>query len=64
VRASLPGPPLSRQTSVTTLLKYGVNVALGVTSEYDMRNARFEIAWVRPRRLRAFIIFAEIFYNT
>jgi hypothetical protein len=55
---------VSRQTSVTTLLKYGVNVALGVTSEYDMRNARFEIAWVRPRRLRAFIIFAEIFYNT
>lgn len=47
-----------------TLLKHGVNVALGVTSEYDVRNARFEIAWVSPRRLRAFIISAEIFYNT
>ncbi|KAJ7888524.1 hypothetical protein B0H13DRAFT_2252760 [Mycena leptocephala] len=44
-RRILPGPPLSRQTSVMTLLKHGVNVALGVTSEYDVRNARFEIAW-------------------
>ncbi|KAF7342244.1 Composite domain of metallo-dependent hydrolase [Mycena venus] len=44
-RRILPGPPLSRKTSVTTLLDHGVNVALGVTSDYDARNARFEIAW-------------------
>ncbi|KAJ7735556.1 hypothetical protein DFH07DRAFT_1065042 [Mycena maculata] len=44
-RRILPGPPLSRKTSVTTLLEHGVNVGLGVTSEYDTRNARFEIAW-------------------
>ncbi|KAJ7464200.1 hypothetical protein B0H11DRAFT_2285094 [Mycena galericulata] len=44
-RRILPGPPLSRRTSVVTLLDHGVNVALGVTSDYDARNARFEIAW-------------------
>ncbi|KAK6996805.1 composite domain of metallo-dependent hydrolase, partial [Favolaschia claudopus] len=44
-RRILSGPPLSRKTSVTTLLEHGVNVALGVASDYDARNARFEIAW-------------------
>ncbi|KAJ6512303.1 hypothetical protein DFH09DRAFT_1197532 [Mycena vulgaris] len=44
-RRVLPGPPLSRKTSVMTLLEHGVNVALGVTSDYDARNARFELAW-------------------
>ncbi|KAJ7685890.1 hypothetical protein B0H17DRAFT_985428 [Mycena rosella] len=44
-RRILPGPPLSRKTSVMTLLEHGVNVALGVKSDYDVRNARFEIAW-------------------
>ncbi|KAJ7628031.1 hypothetical protein DFH06DRAFT_1272898 [Mycena polygramma] len=44
-RRVLPGPPLSRKTSVMTLLEHGVNVALGVTSDYDARNARFEVAW-------------------
>ncbi|KAJ6455316.1 hypothetical protein C8R47DRAFT_1328912 [Mycena vitilis] len=44
-RRVLPGPPLSRTTSVMTLLEQGVNVALGVTSDYDARNARFELAW-------------------
>ncbi|KAJ6607174.1 hypothetical protein B0H10DRAFT_2073018 [Mycena sp. CBHHK59/15] len=45
LRRILPGPPLSRKTSVVTLLEHGVNVALGVKSDYDARNARFEIAW-------------------
>ncbi|KAJ7075534.1 hypothetical protein B0H15DRAFT_894200 [Mycena belliarum] len=44
-RRILPGPPLSRKTSVVTLLEHGVNVALGVQSDYDARNARFELAW-------------------
>ncbi|KAJ6483842.1 hypothetical protein C8R47DRAFT_1217531 [Mycena vitilis] len=44
-RRVLPGPPLSRKTSVMTLLEHGVNVALGVKSDYDARNARFEVAW-------------------
>ncbi|KAJ7448176.1 hypothetical protein FB451DRAFT_1054018, partial [Mycena latifolia] len=47
----LPGPPLSRKTSVTTLLQLDVTLALGVQSEYD---AHFELAWVRhsPRPSR------------
>ncbi|KAJ7182422.1 hypothetical protein C8R43DRAFT_1100885 [Mycena crocata] len=44
-RRILPGPPLTRKTSVMTLLEHGVNVALGVKADYDARNARFEIAW-------------------
>ncbi|KAJ7078720.1 hypothetical protein B0H15DRAFT_1025782 [Mycena belliarum] len=44
-RRVLLGPPLSRKTSVVTLLEHGVNVALGVQSDYDARNARFELAW-------------------
>jgi hypothetical protein len=26
----------------------GVNVAVGVEDEYDVRNLRFDIAWVSP----------------
>lgn len=44
---SLPGPQLSGDTAVTALLKHRVNVGLGVMADYDARNARFEIAWVR-----------------
>ncbi|KAJ7766170.1 hypothetical protein B0H16DRAFT_1523248 [Mycena metata] len=44
-RRILPGPPLSAETATTTLLKHGVNVGLGVSADYDARNARFEIAW-------------------
>ncbi|KAJ7105170.1 hypothetical protein C8R44DRAFT_715403 [Mycena epipterygia] len=44
-RRVLPGPPLSQNTSVMTLLEHGVKVALGVKSDYDARNARFELAW-------------------
>ncbi|KAJ7028309.1 hypothetical protein C8F04DRAFT_1291263 [Mycena alexandri] len=44
-RRILPGPPLTTETATTTLLKHGVNVGLGVSADYDARNARFEIAW-------------------
>ncbi|KAJ7150716.1 hypothetical protein C8R46DRAFT_1123967 [Mycena filopes] len=44
-RRILPGPPLTAETAVTTLLKHGVNVGLGVSADYDVRNARFEMAW-------------------
>ncbi|KAF7341304.1 Composite domain of metallo-dependent hydrolase [Mycena venus] len=44
-RRVLPGPPLSSETATTTLLQYGVNVGLGVSADYDARNARFEMAW-------------------
>src|SRR6202044_2721795 len=44
---SLPGPPLSYDSAVTTLLAKGVNVAIGVVDEYAARNTRFALAWVK-----------------
>ncbi|PFH48493.1 hypothetical protein AMATHDRAFT_5747 [Amanita thiersii Skay4041] len=44
-RRFLPGPPLSADTLVTTLIANGINVAIGVTTETSVRNTRFEIAW-------------------
>src|ERR1700683_1258619 len=45
-RDRLPGPPLSYESAVTTLLAKGVNVAIGVVDEYTARNTRFDLAWV------------------
>ena len=42
----LPGPPLSKHSSVGALLAEGVNVAIGVVNEAAARNTRFEVAWV------------------
>lgn len=47
ISASLPGPPLSKLTSVTTLLAANVTVGLGVEEAWNARNTRFEIGWVR-----------------
>ncbi|KAJ7144300.1 hypothetical protein C8R44DRAFT_657766 [Mycena epipterygia] len=44
-RRILPGPPLSRDSATTILLRHNVNVGLGVSADYDARNARFEMAW-------------------
>jgi len=44
-RRILPGPPLSKHSSVGTLLAEGVNVAIGVINEAAARNTRFDIAW-------------------
>jgi len=43
----LPGPPLSYDSAITTLLAKGVNVAIGVVDEYTARNTRFDLAWVK-----------------
>ncbi|GLB34476.1 putative carbohydrate esterase family 9 protein [Lyophyllum shimeji] len=44
-RRILPGPPLSRHSTLTALLAKNVHVAIGVVDEYNARNARFDIAW-------------------
>ncbi|KAG6845273.1 hypothetical protein H0H87_011682 [Tephrocybe sp. NHM501043] len=44
-RRILPGPPLSRHSTLTTLLAEGVNVAIGVRDDFDAHNARFNLAW-------------------
>ncbi|KAF7428612.1 hypothetical protein PC9H_007839 [Pleurotus ostreatus] len=41
----LPGPPLSKLTSVTTLLAANVTVGVGVEEAWNARNTRFEIGW-------------------
>jgi hypothetical protein len=43
----LAGPPITQESLVTALLKAGVNVAIGVVDEYNARNTRFEVGWVR-----------------
>ncbi|KAF8662710.1 hypothetical protein AX16_001152 [Volvariella volvacea WC 439] len=45
-RRILPGPPLTQESIVTTLLAAGVNVAIGVVNEYDARNTRFDLGWL------------------
>ncbi|RDB22753.1 hypothetical protein Hypma_010022 [Hypsizygus marmoreus] len=44
-RRILPGPPLSNDTALVTLLKHGVTVGLGVRDAWEARNTRFDIQW-------------------
>ncbi|KAF8684214.1 Carbohydrate esterase family 9 protein [Rhizoctonia solani] len=41
----LPGPPLSRDSLITKLLKANVTVGLGVVEAWEARNTRFDIGW-------------------
>jgi hypothetical protein len=42
----LAGPPITHESLVTALLKAGVNVAIGVVDEHNVRHTRFEVGWV------------------
>ncbi|CAA7271147.1 unnamed protein product [Cyclocybe aegerita] len=44
-RRIVHGPPLSQESTVTTLVKAGVNVGIGVIDEASGRNTRFDVAW-------------------
>ncbi|KAH8825073.1 composite domain of metallo-dependent hydrolase [Flagelloscypha sp. PMI_526] len=44
-RRILAGPPLTKDTIVTTLIKNNVTVALGVTKSSEARNLRFELSY-------------------
>ena len=44
--SSLPGPPLTNNTALMTLLDKGVVVGLGVQSAWEARHARFDVRWV------------------
>ncbi|KIK32334.1 hypothetical protein CY34DRAFT_101749, partial [Suillus luteus UH-Slu-Lm8-n1] len=44
-RRILAGPPITRESLVTALLKAGVNVAIGVVDEHNVRHTRFEVGW-------------------
>ncbi|KAF8889894.1 hypothetical protein BD779DRAFT_1610936 [Infundibulicybe gibba] len=45
-RRIVPGPPLSRESTVMSLLAKNVTVAVGVVDESAARNTRFELGWV------------------
>jgi len=48
----LPGPPLSNDTALVTLLDHGVVVGLGIRSAWEARNTRFDAQWVGDTLLR------------
>lgn len=41
----LPGPPLTNETAITTLLAHGVTVGIGIAEQWSARNTRFDVAW-------------------
>jgi hypothetical protein len=43
----LPGPPLTKDSQVSTLLAHNVTVGVGVIEAWEARNTRFDIGWVR-----------------
>lgn len=43
---SLPGPPISSETTITKLQSSGVLVGIGVTAPDFAKNARFDLTWV------------------
>jgi len=44
-RRILPGPPLTAETSISTLLAHNVTVGVGVLESWEARNTRFDIGW-------------------
>ena len=46
---SIPGPPLTKESSLSLFLKHNVTVGLGIVESWDARNARFDAAWVRAQ---------------
>ncbi|KJA29867.1 hypothetical protein HYPSUDRAFT_126636 [Hypholoma sublateritium FD-334 SS-4] len=44
-RRILPGPPLTNDTALVTLLSHGVVVGLGIRSAWEARNTRFDVKW-------------------
>lgn len=45
--SSLPGPPLTQESTLSLLVANDVIVGLGVGEPWEARNARFDLAWVR-----------------
>ncbi|GBE80175.1 predicted protein [Sparassis crispa] len=44
-RRILPGPPLTNDTELVTLMEHGVTVGIGVHGAWEAANTRFEAAW-------------------
>jgi len=41
----LPGPPLTEDTLISTLLAHNVTVGIGIEEAWMARNTRFDVAW-------------------
>jgi len=41
----LPGPPLSKDSAISTLLNHNVTVGIGIEEQWSARNTRFDVAW-------------------
>ena len=46
-RRVLPGPPLTPQSAIGMLAAANVTLGLGIEEEWQARNQRFDLAWVR-----------------
>ncbi|KAF8914186.1 carbohydrate esterase family 9 protein [Gymnopilus junonius] len=44
-RRILPGPPLTNDTTLVTLLEHDVIVGIGVRNAWEARNTRFDVQW-------------------
>lgn len=44
-RRILPGPPLTNDSMISTLLDHGVTVGIGILEPWSARSTRFDIAW-------------------
>ncbi|CAL1706960.1 unnamed protein product [Somion occarium] len=41
-----PGPPLTEQSSILTLLEHNVTVGVGITENWAAQNTRFDVGWI------------------
>ncbi|EJD36586.1 composite domain of metallo-dependent hydrolase [Auricularia subglabra TFB-10046 SS5] len=44
-RRVIPGPPLSKETALTTLLRHNVTVGVGIREEWEAIHTRFVVKW-------------------
>lgn len=43
----LPGPPLTEDNTLSTLIRRNVTVGIGIEESWSARNIRFDVGWVR-----------------
>jgi len=43
----LPGPPLTKENALSTLIRHNVTVGIGIEESWSARNIRFDAGWVR-----------------
>lgn len=46
-KRTLPGPPLTQQSAIGVLTDAKVKIGLGIVEDWQARNQRFDLAWVR-----------------